>query len=499
MLAVEELLQRKAAAKRELLRRQRQNKFHRWFPDEGPRARSLYPKHIEAINLSATKPYVMCFGGNSTGKTELGAYWTTAHATGLYPDWWKGKRFDGPTIGYAATETWGDVATRCQYKLLGTSTYSVARNKGEALGTGMIPGDLIVNVGPRVGTSEACAYVDVKHVKGGVSRIEFRCYEQGREGFQGTERHYAWCDEEDRLHGAAIFAEIVQRFRGPCEGGVYLHTMTSLYGWTELATMFVLGMNVTVDEKQYERSGRAYVAISQNDVPHISEDDRERRLANAEHGLAKSRRTGMPDNSEGNVYPIPEEEITIPSRVPPASWRRVWVMDPGYKDPCAIQWAAIDPSNGHIELYDEHYLARSEAAIHAAAVKWRGKWIPGVIDTYAGREDELNAGHTLLDEYRKVHELNVVPVVKGEIADGHQIVFEALSTGRLKVQKHLKHWLHEYRLYRYDPKTGKAIGPNHHMDCTRYLLTGGAIERARTEAEMNYVAPRVREQTFGLS
>lgn len=468
----------------EKLRRKRRRKFFEWFPDTGPRRRELYPKHVEAIRLSKTKPYVMMFGGNGTGKTEFGAFWVTAHATGEYPDWWPGHEFDRTTWGYAATETWTDVEKRAQFKLLGPS---------DDIGTGMIPGDLIVNLGNKIAGTNTHQYVDVRHVSGGLSRIEFQCFARGREGFQGTERDWGWCDEEDKTQGASIFAEIVQRFRGRSADGLYLHTMTSLYGWTELATMFVPGRHPSISAEEYERSGRAFVAVAQDEVPHMTEEDRERKLANAEQHLKESRKSGMPGIGTGNVYQIPVELFTVPTRQIPAGWRKVWIMDPGFNDPTAVLWIAQDPETGISELYSEHYVARAETVIHTAAIKARGAWIPGLADTSSKRVSELMGEHTLLREYQQ-QGLDIDVVAKPEIAASIQMVSDALSTGQLKVQKHLQRWFFEYSMYRFDEKGKLVQGNDHLMDCTRYYIAGGGIARARSAPLPS--APRVKEQRF---
>src|SRR5262249_13704046 len=57
------------------------------------------------------------------------------HATGRYPDWFKGKRFDKPTVGWACSVS-GEVARdTVQRSLLGRSG---------AIGTGCIPKDAIL-------------------------------------------------------------------------------------------------------------------------------------------------------------------------------------------------------------------------------------------------------------------------------------------------------------------------------------------------------------------
>lgn len=429
---------------------------------------------------------------HNSGKSELSAFWVTAHATGRYPDWWQGKRFDRPTWGYAAAPSWEGVGKGLQFKLLGVTSREDGTDSGE-IGTGMIPGDDIVAFGPKVSNTNVFSYVDVRHVSGGISRIEFQAFSQGREAFQATERDYAACDEEDKRLGATIFAEIVQRFRGKSAGGVYLHTMTPLYGWTELATMFVFGMNPTISNEEFEKSGRACVFISQDDVPHMTSEEIEQRLLNELPHMREARRTGMPSMGSGNVYQVQTAEFTVPTRAIPNGWRKVWIMDPGYQDPTAVIWAGIDPETGQIELYSEHYVTRTEPAVHAVAIKARGGWIPGLSDTNANNTSAQMGATTLMMDYQALG-LLIEPIAKPAIAESIQLVNQALSTGILKVQQHLKWWFHEYRLYRFD-EHGKIVqGNDHLMDCTRYLIAGGGIAAARSAPLPS--APKVNEQRF---
>ena len=44
--------------------------------------------------------------GNRTGKTYSGAMEGAMHLTGLYPSWWKGKRFSHPVEMWATDRDW---------------------------------------------------------------------------------------------------------------------------------------------------------------------------------------------------------------------------------------------------------------------------------------------------------------------------------------------------------------------------------------------------------
>ena len=47
----------------------------------------------------------LLIAANQVGKTLSAAAETAMHLTGLYPDWWEGKKFDAPTNGWAASTT----------------------------------------------------------------------------------------------------------------------------------------------------------------------------------------------------------------------------------------------------------------------------------------------------------------------------------------------------------------------------------------------------------
>src|SRR5215468_7795296 len=75
--------------------------------------------------------------GNQLGKTLAGGFEVAMHATGRYPDWWKGRRFDGPTIGWACGVTGEVVRDTVQRVLVGRPSQT---------GTGAIPKDAIAEL-----------------------------------------------------------------------------------------------------------------------------------------------------------------------------------------------------------------------------------------------------------------------------------------------------------------------------------------------------------------
>jgi Terminase large subunit, T4likevirus-type, N-terminal len=78
-----------------------------------------YLKQVEFHAAGAKHRERLLMAGNQTGKTLAGGMETAMHATGRYPDWWRGKRFDRPTIGWVAGVTGETVRDTVQRVLLG--------------------------------------------------------------------------------------------------------------------------------------------------------------------------------------------------------------------------------------------------------------------------------------------------------------------------------------------------------------------------------------------
>src|SRR5579864_1456355 len=139
------------------------------FPDTGPFCREVYPKHLEFFAAGAQYKERLFMAANRVGKTVAGAFETTCHLTGRYPSWWTGKRFAQATDGWACganSQTTRDVV---QGVLLGKST-----------GQGMLPLEAMVDTLAGRSISGSIETVWVKHVAGGISKLGFKTYEQGR-------------------------------------------------------------------------------------------------------------------------------------------------------------------------------------------------------------------------------------------------------------------------------------------------------------------------------
>lgn len=408
---------------------------------------------------------------NRVGKTEgVGAYEVSLHLTGVYPDWWEGRRFDRKTRGWAAGDTRQTVRDILVEKLLGP--------KG-ARGTGVIPGDSIARIVPQPGVPDGVELVEVKHRSGGLSRLSFKSFDQGRVSFQGTEQDFVWLDEEPP---ADVYEECLTRTA--TTRGLLILTFTPLSGMSDIVLQFLPDGDIR--DTSDERTSRFVVMATWDDVPHLDDRTKDMLFSSYMPFQRDARTRGIPALGSGAIYPVPESDIVIPAFDLPVHWPRAYGMDVGWNRTAAI-WGAFDRETSTTYLYSQHYRGEAEPVVHAEAIKSRGDWIPGAIDP-AARGRGQRDGEQLLDLYQGFG-LDL-QTADNAVEAGLYDVWTLLSAGKLKVLANCTDWLSEYRLYRRDEK-GRVVKKNDHlMDATRYLIrTGREIARTKpVKREEEYYA-----------
>lgn len=215
---------------------------------------------------------------------------------------------------------------------------------------------------------------------------------------------------------------------------------------------------------------KACVLVSWWDIPHLTPVQRTTMLASIPPWQRDARSKGTPSLGAGAIYPIPEADlICVPFEIP-YWWPRSYGFDTGWNRTAAI-WIATDPDTGGAYAYSEYYRGQVDPAVHAEAIKKRGKWMTGVIDP-ASRGARGHAGDKLLDVYRGLG-LNLELADNAVIA-GITQVWDWLSTGKLKIFSTLSNTRNEMRLYRRNEK-GEIVKENDHlMDALRYgVMSGG--------------------------
>lgn len=206
-----------------------------------------------------------------------------------------------------------------------------------------------------------------------------------------------------------------------------------------------------------------------DDVPHLSEQDKAELLQSFPEYQRDARSKGVPQLGSGAIYPVSESDFVVDAFDVPHYWKRGYGLDVGWNMTAAV-FTAHDAETDCLYVYDEYYRGKAEPASHAAGIRARGDWLTGVIDP-ASRGRGQADGEQLLQKYRDLG-LALIPAANG-VEAGLFEVYQRMTTGRLKVFRHCKNWLTEFRLYRRDEKGNVVKRMDHLMDATRYDVVSG--------------------------
>jgi phage terminase large subunit-like protein len=362
--------------------------LNKWFQPNTSTSIDKMPKHKMFFTATKTFSEVYFSAANRSGKTISAAYCMTCWATGIYPDWWPGRKFRGPTRLFAAGITNKLTRDVIQKELLGDIG---------SLGTGMIPAELIVGTSSKSGVANAVDVIQVRNIDGGISTIGLLSFEQGRESFQGWDAHAVWMDE---MPDEDVYSEAYMRTL--TTGGLIITTATPLGGMTPLVLNLYTNstflpedqelpsvIRVAREDKEREeeekrrkgeevsdviKSSKAVVLAAWDDAPWITEDMKIKFLAARPPHLRQASSTGIPGTAGGNIYPVPLDEILIDDFAIPKHYKFVNGFDVGWNN-SACMFGAVDPDTDTIYIYAEYLRGQVEPTIHAQAIKTKSIWL----------------------------------------------------------------------------------------------------------------------------
>ena len=422
-----------------------------------------YPWQQDLCAATEENRQVLAMTANQIGKSTIGAYITALHLTGLYPEWWKGRKFTKPLYAWAAGVTNDTTRDICQSELFGLA------EDESAWGSGMVPLDFIGTKTRRRGTT-GNTYDSVmvkfhnssgKHI--GYSRIGFKSYEMGEEKFFGRPVDFIWLDEQPPSN---IYTQCITRT--VATAGDVLMTFTPEHGITPVVHQFM-----------HERQpGQYLLQASWDDAPHLTEDVKKQLLSQYPPHERDLRSKGIPVFGSGLVFPIGEEAITCEYFNIPDDWPRLAAIDFGWDHYTAIVWVAYDPQGDCIYIYDEHKVRQETPQMVVPAINSRSQWIP-IAWPKDGLHTDKGSGISLADQYRS-QGANMLPdwfknpLAPGDTGKGNNNIepgimdmLARMETGRLKVFPHLMEWFKEYRAYH--RKDGKIEPVNDDlMSASRY-------------------------------
>jgi phage terminase large subunit-like protein len=458
------MLSRDISRNLELLREQKKrirfNRIDQYDP---------YPYQQRFHDTSKDSNQRLLMAANRIGKSYCGAAEMSFHLRGMYPEWWKGRRYDQPITAWAggvSNETTRDIV---QAELLGSP------DDPDAFGSGAIPKNYIIKTERKPGVPNAKSVALIRHVSGGNSSLHFKAYEMGQEKWQGRSVDVVWLDEEPsrEIYSQAVTRTLDRR------GMVYM-TFTPEAGMTETVAAFMNRI----------QSGQSLVNATWDDASekikslkgengHLSEVVMEQILSAYSPHEREMRRYGRPSIGSGLIFPVDESKIIIDPVEIKDHWPRIAAIDFGWDHPTAVAWCAVDRDEDTFYVYDCHRESKASPAIHAQTIRSRPHFIPIAYPHDGNRRDSMgNPG--LADQYRNLgcnfllsHFAN--PPALGEnkgsnsIEEGIMAMLQSMEAGKFKVFSTLGNWFEEFRMYH--RKAGKIVPfRDDLMSATRYAF-----------------------------
>jgi len=442
--------------------------------------------------------------GNRIGKTHSGGAEIAFHATGLYPDWWEGRRFDQPVRIVVAGKNNEKTRDLIQNALFGDPTSNTA------WGTGWIPKSMIGETMRKPGVPEAKYHVHIKHVSGGLSKITLLAYDMPKETWMGHKADINWLDEEPP---EAIMSQAIRSVIDT--GGIILMTFTPENGTTGVVKL----MDAQDSAWSLHKAGWKDVSGSQffmNMGKYSVQFEVQHRMSGAEGHLTeekitdavkammpheiKLRSEGEPVLGSGLVFPYAQEDIAIDAFDIPASWPRIAAIDFGYTHPTAIVWVAVDENTNTVYVYDLIRVEKREIVEIAPYINQRDGGVTPISWPHDGNK-QFGMGDSIQNQYR-MYGCNLLPEKftnppkegQQEGQGGIQIMpgivdmATRMIEGRLKVFGHLNEWFEEFRNYHH--KDHKIIDKDDDlMAATRYAVM--SIRHAE-RPDKRYFKPKVK-------
>jgi len=409
-----------------------------------------YAKQMEFHMNGAAYPERLLMAANRVGKTMCGGAEIAYHLTGLYPDWWLGRRYNRPVRGWAAGVTGESTRDVIQKMLIGT--------KADGWGTGMIPKHCLSKdkMSLARGVADLLDTVLVKHVSGGWSELKFKSYERGQEKWQGDTLDFVWFDEEPPLD---IYIEGYTRIL--TTGGFVMLTFTPLQGRSEVVDRFL---------KEANNPYRIVTSMTLDDADHFTEEVKQQAIDAWPEHEKEARARGIPTLGGGRIFDIPESQVECEPFDIPKHWALIWGMDYGVEHPFAAVAHAWDKDTDTVYVF--HCLKMKDAlpVQHSVAMKSILNNSGGLIpvawphDVNQRREFEgeliplkniyKKCGLKMLDQHAQF------PDGGNSTEIGVLQMYERMKTNRWKVFKggSCSIWWEEYRRYhRVDGKINKVF------------------------------------------
>jgi phage terminase large subunit-like protein len=316
---------------------------------------------------------------------------------------------------------------------------------------------------------------------GGVT--EFKSYDQDPLAFESWKGHWIWFDEEPTRR--EIYTSCLLRLVD--YAGQWAMTLTPILSLTGASWVEELWSRRGEPDLDYECH-----QLLTLENPHLDAALTERTLRGLSEEERLVRSQGAFARVGGRVLSELEPRHYVAPFLPPREWRHYLVIDPGYRNPGAALWAAVD-EGGRIWLYAEHYergwLPRQHVAVlHGLWEAFGRPEIDVLMDPAGFAIKRTSTGAESPSDWQEyvtaATELGAEWLFPRRANNGDPLALRVkrfLVSDQLRIGEHLR-WLRwEAERWTYQrQRQGLAAaeqatpeGPvdrdNHLMDCLRYL------------------------------
>lgn len=377
------------------------------------------------------------FAGNQLGKTLSAAHEVYCHATGDYPEWWQGRRFTKPTVGWIGGDT-GETIRDTSQRLLFDRPGKLA-DAGSGY-IGIIPQRLVVDQ-PRLasGIPGLFDHIKVRHISGGVSYIFFKSYSKGRQKWQGDTIDWLWFDEEPPYD---IYSEGLTRTNKGQKGQFVFLTFTPLLGMSDVVHKFLKDPNPM----------QVVTRMTIHDVEHYSDDEKQAIIASYPKHERDARANGVPIQGSGRIFVgVSQEDIEEPHILKiPDWWRHIGGLDFGWDHPTAAVHLLHDPDSDVIHVRKCHRAREATPIVFASGVTSWPK-IPFAWP-HDGLQHDKGSGEQLAKQYKDAG-FDMLPE-RATFEDGSHGVeagvtkmLTRMQNGTWRVDSSLTDWFDEFLMY----------------------------------------------------
>jgi len=406
----------------------------------------------------ATSDHFECclMAANQVGKTMTGTAIDAVHATGDYPDDWKGHRFAFPPLiwclGYSMEKT---------RDLLQTALFGAYNGEWEG---GLIPKERIVGHESAGGTPNAMRTVSVAHRTGGTSTVQFWSYSQGQHALMGDVIDWFHFDEEPRDQSIRpqVLTRTINGDRG--KGGRGIYTLTPENGRTELVVALM----------DNRTPSQFFMQKGWDDAPHITPEKAKRMLATYPEYQRDMRTKGIPMLGHGRIYDLADDFITCDPVAVQDHWFVINGMDFGWDHPQAHIQLVEDRDNEIFYVTRAWKQSKVSANDAWGAVKTWAEGVPtawphdGLQGEKARHGSVVQRAHYSAAGFKMLHDHATWPEGGNSVEPGLYGINDSMRKGKFKICRGLIELLLEISQYHRDPHGKIVKAGDDLLDALRY-------------------------------